>query len=151
MNYYWEMCIGTGLKDHKGTVKHIKTGHWINRILVDSGRIFKSRFVPFRSFVNSTFANRTLCIPNNDPLTQSQYTFLNKIGVLVFNATFNNISAISWQSNLLMEETAVSGKNHLPAASHWQTVSHNVEWSTLRHERYSNSQLLLNSLVGRFP
>ena len=59
------------------TVKPIKTGHWINRILVDSGRIFKSRSLPFRSFVNSTFANWTLCIPNNDPLTQFQYTFLN--------------------------------------------------------------------------
>jgi hypothetical protein len=36
--------------------------------------------ITFNNFVlkvNSTFANRTLCIPNNDPLTQSQYTFLN--------------------------------------------------------------------------
>jgi hypothetical protein len=52
----------------------------------DSGRIFKSRFLPFRSFVNSTFANRTLCIPNNDPLTQSQYTFLNNN--FIFKFTF---------------------------------------------------------------
>ena len=37
-------------------------------------------------------------------------------GFMVFNATFNNISAISWQSVLLMEET---GENHWPAASHW--------------------------------
>jgi hypothetical protein len=33
-------------------------------------------------------------------------------GFMVFNATFNNISAISWQSVLLMEETGVPGKNH---------------------------------------
>jgi hypothetical protein len=28
-----------------------------------------------------------------------------KVRVIVFNATFNNISAISWQSVLLLEET----------------------------------------------
>jgi len=30
---------------------------------------------------------------------------------MVFNATFNNISVISWQSVLLMEKTGVPGKN----------------------------------------
>jgi hypothetical protein len=32
--------------------------------------------------------------------------------VLVLNATFNNISAISWLSVLLMEETGVPRENH---------------------------------------
>jgi hypothetical protein len=32
--------------------------------------------------------------------------------VMVFNTTFNNISAISWWSVLLVEETGVSGENH---------------------------------------
>jgi uncharacterized DUF497 family protein len=32
--------------------------------------------------------------------------------VMVFNATFNNISVISWRSVLLMEETGVSRENH---------------------------------------
>jgi hypothetical protein len=45
---------------------------------------------------------------------------------MVFIATFNNISVISWRSVLLMEETGVPGENHRPATSHWQTVSHNV-------------------------
>jgi len=36
----------------------------------------------------------------------------------VFNATFNNISAISWWSVLLVEETGVPGDNHQPAESH---------------------------------
>jgi hypothetical protein len=31
---------------------------------------------------------------------------------MVFNATFNNISAVSWQSVLLVEETGVPGENH---------------------------------------
>ena len=37
---------------------------------------------------------------------------------MVFNATFNNISVISWQSVLLMEEPGVPGENHQSAASH---------------------------------
>ena len=37
---------------------------------------------------------------------------------MMFSATFNNISAISWQSVLLVEETRVPGENHRPNASH---------------------------------
>jgi Leucine-rich repeat (LRR) protein len=37
---------------------------------------------------------------------------------MVFNATFNNISAISWRSVLLVEETRVTKENHRPAAIH---------------------------------
>ena len=37
-------------------------------------------------------------------------------GVMVFNATFNNISVISWRSILLMEETSVPGENHRTAS-----------------------------------
>jgi len=49
---------------------------------------------------------------------------------MVFNATFNNTSVISWRSILFVEETGVPGKNHWPVASHWQTLSHNVVSST---------------------
>ena len=59
---------------------------------------------------------------------------------MVFNATFNNISNISWLSVLLMEETRVPGENHRPAASHWQTLSHNVVLSTPYPKLDSNSQ-----------
>jgi len=38
--------------------------------------------------------------------------------VMMLNATFNNISVISWQSVLLMEETGVLGENNRPNASH---------------------------------
>ena len=31
---------------------------------------------------------------------------------MVFSATFNNISVISWQSALLVEETGIPGENH---------------------------------------
>jgi len=31
---------------------------------------------------------------------------------MVFNATFNNVSVISWGSDLLVEETRVARENH---------------------------------------
>ena len=49
---------------------------------------------------------------------------------MMFNATFNNISVISWPSVLLLEETWVPRENHQPIASHGQTVSYNVVSST---------------------
>jgi hypothetical protein len=54
---------------------------------------------------------------------------------MVVNATFNNISVISWRSVLLVDETGV------PDRSHRHTLSHNVVLSTPGHERGSNSQL----------
>jgi hypothetical protein len=36
-----------------------------------------------------------------------------RVRVIVFNATFNNISVISWQSVLSVEETGVPRENHL--------------------------------------
>ena len=59
---------------------------------------------------------------------------------MVFKATFNNISAISWMSVLLVEESRVSGKKHQPVASYVLILSHNVVSSTPRRERDSNSQ-----------
>jgi hypothetical protein len=38
---------------------------------------------------------------------------------LVFNATFSNISAISWRPALVVEEAGVSEENHRPWASNW--------------------------------
>ena len=49
---------------------------------------------------------------------------------MVFNAPFNNISVISWQSDLLVEETRVHGENYQTAESHRQTLSHNVLLNT---------------------
>jgi hypothetical protein len=40
------------------------------------------------------------------------------LGVMLLNTTFDNISVISWQSFLLLEETGVPGENHQLATSH---------------------------------
>jgi hypothetical protein len=40
---------------------------------------------------------------------------------LVFNANFNNISAISWRPVLVVEEAGVPGENNRPWASNWLT------------------------------
>ena len=45
----------------------------------------------------------------------SIYIYVKKrVWFMVFNATFNNISVISWQSDLMVEET---GENLRPVAS----------------------------------
>jgi hypothetical protein len=56
---------------------------------------------------------------------------------VMFNATFNNISVISWRSVLLVEETGGPRENHRSVASHWQTLS---QCCTPRPDRDSNSQ-----------
>ena len=40
------------------------------------------------------------------------------VGIIVFDATFNKISVISWRSVLLMEEAGIPGENQRPVASH---------------------------------
>jgi hypothetical protein len=40
-----------------------------------------------------------------------------RVRVMVFNTTFNNISAIYWRSVLLDEETGVRWENHIPDTS----------------------------------
>jgi D-alanyl-lipoteichoic acid acyltransferase DltB (MBOAT superfamily) len=52
------------------------------------------------------------------PIRISFYTF-DLIRFIVLNATFSNISAISWRPVLMVEEAGVPGKNHRPWASNW--------------------------------
>ena len=60
------------------------------------------------------------------------------VSFMVFNATFNNISVISWRSVLFVEETGGHRENHRPAASHLQTLSHNVVLLALSGSRTHN-------------
>ena len=43
---------------------------------------------------------------------------MGRFGFMMFDDSFNNISVISWQSVLLVEETGGPGENHQPVASH---------------------------------
>ena len=60
-------------------------------------------------------SNMTTVCPSKICTVYCKYNiYLNKGGwgtVMVFNATSNNISVISWRSVLLVEEAGVSGKN----------------------------------------
>ena len=67
---------------------------------------------------------------------------------MVFNTTFNNISAMSWRSVLLMEETWVPGENHRSAANHWQ--SHNDIHIEYEHTGKGNILLHKRSNIVRF-
>ena len=55
---------------------------------------------------------------------------------MVINATFNNISGISWWSVLLVEKT---GENHRLVASHWQSfityccIEYTSAWTRFKH------------------
>ena len=51
---------------------------------------------------------------------------------MVFNATFNNISVVSWLSVLLVEEIGVPAENHRLIENHQQALSYNVVSSTPR-------------------
>ena len=56
----------------------------------------------------------TMIIPVSNVSTCYFYRF----GFMVFNATFKNISVISWRSVLFVEETGEPGENHRPVTSH---------------------------------
>ena len=43
---------------------------------------------------------------------------MDRLRLMVFNDTFNNISVISWWLVLLVKETGGPGENHRPVASH---------------------------------
>ena len=49
---------------------------------------------------------------------------------MVFNATFNNISVISWRSVLLMDETEVPRENHRPVTVKVQKTDRQTDRQT---------------------
>ena len=85
---------------------------------------FWLKFVPYYYFF-FTMIFLFLNIPSNIVTVIRNPTFVEwclRVRVLVFNATFNNISAISCRSVYLVEKTGVPKENHQPVASHWQSL-----------------------------
>ena len=61
--------------------------------------------------------------------------------VMVFNATFNNISVMLWRSVLLVEETRVLGENHRPCCK--SLTNYNVRITfDLCMRKYAHLKLL---------
>jgi hypothetical protein len=60
---------------------------------------------------------------------------------MVFNATFNNISVISWKSVLLVGETDNTEKTTDLSQVTYKLYHHNVISSTSRREQGSNAHL----------
>ena len=61
-----------------------------------------------------------LCVLSSWKLSPLNAVHVQLLGVMVmvFDATFNNISAILWPSVLLVEENGVPGENDRPVTSH---------------------------------
>ena len=89
----------------------------------------KNRWRPFRSRYLNTYPIFTM---------RKEENWFVLVWFTVCTATFNNISAISWQSVLLMEETGGPEGNYRPVASHWQILSHSVVHRALIEIRTHN-------------
>ena len=77
----------------------------------DTSNVMVSRYLTkARALLDSLLY---LCMIMNTPHSISVLWF----GFMVLNATFNNISVISWQSVLLLNETGLPTENHRPVTS----------------------------------
>jgi len=61
-------------------------------------------------------SNQTLI--GNTIISFTHITERGSVRDMVFNATFNNMSVISWRSFLLVEEAGAPRENHRPVSSH---------------------------------
>jgi len=55
---------------------------------------------------------RNMCFSTVKKSNDCRFGWL--VGFMIFSATFNNISVISWRSVLLVEETGGARENHRP-------------------------------------
>ena len=93
----------------------------------------------------SHIVNKMTALHNYNIIRQH---ILVRVRVMIFNAIFNNISAISWQSVLLVEEIKVLGENNRFVTSHSQILS-NMLYLQILYEKQMNF-LLMRPLVHVF-
>ena len=117
--------------------------HNINEILLKVALNTKPiYYVDLKCLRWATYILTTLLV-NTYPYTTMyldvwiQMMFWCGVGLGCFNATFNNISVIWWQSVLLMEET---GENH------WQTITKCIMYTS----RYAGFELTTLVVIGNY-
>jgi hypothetical protein len=90
-----------------------------------------SRLVVFFGYFDFHYQKNWLWWWSQDIFFTVLCCFISCFILMVFNATFNNISVISWQPVFLVVEIEVSEENHQPAASHWQTLINGITMETV--------------------
>jgi hypothetical protein len=66
-------------------------------------------------------------------------------GFMVFNATFNNISVISWRSVLLVDETRVRGENHV------MFIKYISQWTGFELTKAPIAYVVINQMTVMAP
>ena len=98
---------------------HCKTGErkeFPVRYLIETG--CHSCWVFYQILICETCSAITIFNCHVQPFSSS-WRWSDLMWFIVFNATFSNISTISWRPVLVVEETGVPGENHRPWPSNW--------------------------------
>ena len=108
-------------------------------VLIDPS-VFSNVYVQYNTiqYLNQKMLVRCRAFAVNWRLILLRFFFINWcmfVYLMVFNATFNTISAISWRNPEDLEKTT------RPATSHWQTLSHNAVQLALIEIRTHNMWL----------
>ena len=94
-------------KSHQDKTKHNKG------FIKNVSRLWITHRTPYQCNVYFFYTWWTLLYVTNSSCLSWSLHF--RVRVVGCNATFNNISVISWRSVLLLEETGVSRETHRPA------------------------------------
>jgi hypothetical protein len=103
---------------------------------------FYHSFLIRHYFRRNIWNTRIHCIENSPVCNYYPEDY---VWFMVFNATFKNVSVISWGSVLKMEEIGAPGEIQRPAASHWQTLSHNFKEQQLVNKEIFTVNIFVNT------